>query len=390
MGSSPITIFSSRLEKVNLFFPIVLLVILAWELLSGHVYTNDQKKIALFSAKILFLNHVHIYFSFALILFVPEMRNWVREKNVENQFFLLRWLFVFLAVFGLYWWGFRFIRQNSSDLTLLKFLLLLTTIVGLHHNYSQTLGLSLAYNHAAKTPALAPEKALILRLVFLEKVLLKLLMALHFTLMLAALLRPSSSTLFAIIKVAMPLLAIAAVVIGWMYPQEYRNKKLFMLRYVFFAFIPVSFTALIAVLAIHGVEYLCVFRKMVTTSVQKNHLSQKLMTIGTIGFVAVLTTVGIFGRSSRGLWYKPLLPYDSELGLFLLAVATAAAFLHYHVDAYMFRMSDPITRASTGALLFPNPEGISHQARQPTNRSLVESKWWNLVAPWKSKTSISK
>lgn len=384
-----ITYFSRRLEVLNLIFPLLFFGFIAWELLADHRFSGTEKSYGTFIAKILFLNHVHVYFSFALILFSPEMRSWAHQKNIEHSFFIPRWLAVFVGVFTIYFWGLPFLKANTIDPRIYDGIIALTAIVGLHHNFSQTLGLSLGYNHAFRilnSSTQSAESFLSLpKLEYLERLLARLMMASQFTRMLWAAIDPTPQLLFNILGGFTIASAAILMASGYFYPREFTNKKIFMIRYALFALMPFSFIALIGLLSVHGIEYLCVFRQMQDGSIQKNRLNRKLVLIGTILFVGSLTTIAIFGRSAFGYWVTPLLPKNSELALYLGSFALAGSFLHYHVDSLMFKMKDPKTRTVVSGLLFSPIEDIGliklYSERQPTSRSFEESNRLKRVAP---------
>lgn len=59
-------IFTAKQEKFNLVFPFLFFPILIWEYFLSEPISNESKAISIFIAKTLFLNHVHVYFTFSL------------------------------------------------------------------------------------------------------------------------------------------------------------------------------------------------------------------------------------------------------------------------------------------------------------------------------------
>lgn len=372
--------FSPGLERLNLGFPLIFFALLAWEFFSGYRFSTQERVYGNFVAKILLLNHVHVYFSFALLILAPEIRQWAIEKNKTERLFFARWLAVFVSVFALNAWGLSYLKLHAVDSRFYDGLISLIAIVGLHHNYSQTLGLSLGYNRRAQDMKLE-RPSYMNRFESAERFFVRAMMGLQFTRMLWLVIDPKAAlignTLAGLVFVCAGILVAMALA----HPTPYRHKTVFMFRYVFFAFMPFSFIALLAMLANHGVEYFCVFRQMQERSIQRNSLNRRAVLAATVLFVGTLTVVAIFGRSQAGYWITPLLPDNQTLALYLGAFALAGSFLHYHIDSFMFRMKDRKTQEAVGSLLFFDVTESAQPARQPTSLSFEESNRLKRVAP---------
>ncbi|CAN5460963.1 hypothetical protein BH10BDE1_BH10BDE1_08050 [soil metagenome] len=367
-------LFSPRLERLNLLFPLLFIVPVVWEFCFEPTFSLQDRNYGNFVAKILFLNHVHIYFSFALILWAPEIRNWVRIKSNEISFLKTRAFAVFLSVFAIYNWLLPLVKDSSSAPVIYECMIAVAAIVGLHHNYSQTLGLSLGYNQGAR-PSAVLERS--------ERALVMLMMISQFSRMILLIVAGELKMLSMVLGATTGLAAVLLVVVGLCHPQSFKAKKFFMIRYLYFAAMPFSFTALIAMLANHGIEYFCVFRQMQNASIESSGLSRKVVTFGSVFFVAALTMLAVFGQSRVGYWITPLLPEDSRLALYLSSLAIAASFLHYHLDGLMFRMRDPSTAALVGPLLFNDSQIATVQSSgfQVGSRSTKGSNRLKRVAP---------
>lgn len=336
-----------------LYFPIPFFLAIIWEVLFRVRYLPVEKNFATVVAKLFFLNNVHVYLSLSLLIFSPSLRTWFSEKRKSEKLFATRWIIVFGGCFALFAWGLPFLKTQAIDPRLYAIVIAISTVVGIHHNYSQTLGISLAYHRKFDRDSAGDlERARVEKLEKAERLLWRISMALHGLLIFIFAVIPKDRNIALILNAGMFVCAVGLILLALKLPRALASKQIFMFRYLLYPFVPFSFAAFIAILSVHGIEYLGLFQRMHRESVEIHRLNRRVMAAGIFVLVATLTTLTIFGRSTRGLWFTALLEDQPTLVLYLGSLALAASFLHYHIDAQMFRMRDEATRSIVAPLLF--------------------------------------
>ena len=347
-SQKPIVLFSPFFEYSNLFLPLFFLILVAFDLSGAFSLTQFDRRAGFFISDVVFLNQIHVIFSLAMLLITPEFKSWLGAEEERQKFFLLRSFGVMLFVFLVLMDWIPFFSFRSMDPILLRLGVQLFVVAQIHHGVSQSLGLSLAYNSKARSEsggALSPR----IRLAEVwERRLAKTLIHTNAAFVLARVLFPEFAKLVNINFAISCALVGAIIGTGFLYPAGYRNKRLFMMRYLIFPFGPFSFLALLCSAAVHGYEYLGVFWKMQSSSVDQNKPMKTRIILASSGVVAVYGCVAILGGGAHG--FGSLTEYPMARAI-LWAFSLSFTFWHYHVDAFLFRMKDPSTRKFLGPLL---------------------------------------
>ncbi len=349
------TLFPLRYERINLWLPFIFVLPIAWDLLYSPLIDAETKSILMMATKVLLLNHVHIFFTLALYLFAPEVKLWIKEKASSSKHFKIRWWALTVGLFLLFYLGLPALSKQPEANLVYRLLIAATLIVGLHHNYSQMLGISLAYNQIFQK-TLGSEELFkrVGTLAKIERFLFSTTITVQFIGFLAKSILEPSNIITNISNPTVFVLAGCTVLVGLLYPPSFKNKKIYVLRYALIPFLTHSYFALIALLALHGIEYLFVYLKMQSNSLRRNNLEKTSLVIGSTALVLGLTALTVMDKNVLGWWFKPEMSPSWWFISILIALSSTGSYLHYHADSLLFRMSDPVTRRSVGDLLLSN------------------------------------
>ncbi|MBK7890390.1 MAG: hypothetical protein IPJ84_05915 [Bdellovibrionales bacterium] len=144
------TLFETKAEQFILILPVFFFVGIGFDLIQSTQYSPQEKSLGLFVSQFIFLNHIHVFFTFFLTFSVPEVRQWLTEKrsHAPNLATLLGLFFISIY---LYWAiAVPYLRKTSPDSAVIKASIIAVILIGTYHNFIQSLGLSLAYNRIIK------------------------------------------------------------------------------------------------------------------------------------------------------------------------------------------------------------------------------------------------
>jgi len=316
---------------------------------------------------LLFLDSVHILFTFTLMLSSPELRAWNAAPGARAKTGWMKGLspwartFVIAIALGIVIYLLKAAPYVSTLKGMATMWLFLELLGPAHHTLAQMRGISLVYNSTLKKNIefSASEKTQALRCEKLER--------LFFNLLLAGEIFYWIPTIFGMDKLEVPgmdtirfvggILAVgsatALVVNSLYFPHQEKSRKFaFIFRVLLFPLKMLSIVGGIFVRAAHGTEYLIIFRKMAKSSnmpkPKKKHLF--MMTIGvSLAYLIpyVLTWPNVV---------KDVIGYSVSDSIFAAAIVGTFTlrFTHYYLDAVMFKMSDPTTRLAVSPLLASN------------------------------------
>lgn len=336
---------------LNLCIPLVFFILTLVQLAFHHRMTNTEHHIGSFIVKILFLNHVHIIFTFWMLATFPEMKSWLVQRRQGLWRSVLPWTGIFLFFFVL----FSVVQPHLRHIGDKNYLGVITTallIISFHHVYAQSRGLSLLYNRMVEKrfSLTAQEKQKVFSLEKWERGFYTTLIGSQIVWIFMKLCFPHERKIEAAV-----FLAIASVCVGGIffccrrYPYADRsNKTLYSLRLILFPLWPMSSLAVFGALAFHGVEYLLVFLKMYGKSEVPK---QNKYIAWYIGSIILLLSLSFARHDLLGFLYSK---YISSRGLLtvMASLAGALSFLHYYLDGVIFKMRDSLTREKVAPLLF--------------------------------------
>ena len=290
-------------------------------------------------------NYQHLILTFVGLAVLPEMRKWLRHQFSMPRFFFFGSVVAVILYIGA-------VRFSNIDRTEISGQILISIYVGLIaiHTLSQTKGLSLLYNRLLK-PNLTPlesEKAR--RVEILERICFNGMLVIFFLYWIVKILKPElmgegSSQYFAI---AIGSLSIVIVLNSARYPAVFRsNKVYFLFGALLYGLVPILPVANVVNRALHGCEYVFLADRMMANSKVKWQRATLLLATVPLFLSAILFSLNVrYNPSVVQLiprnWIGPIV----SIGLWF-------EYLHYYLDAVMFRFSDPVVRANIGPLLIP-------------------------------------
>jgi hypothetical protein len=146
--------------------------------------------------------------------------------------------------------------------------------------------------------------------------------------------------------------AILVVLNSLRYPKQAESDKTFFLtRVMLFPFKILTPVGGLAIRATHGTEYLMIFRRLVQSS------SISVARQKRVYWMTALVSL-LYGVVFVSIWPGALFQVAGRYpGPTLVSVAIFITFVirftHYYMDAVVFKMSDPVTRAAVSPLLVP-------------------------------------
>lgn len=354
-----IQLYERRLEFFSLMWPAILLffVVLNFIYFSQNL-TTDQNFYMLVLSSVFFLEVTHAFLTFVLITQLPEFKNWVKAKTGgKTHFFWIRCLTVFLIFFMTT----LAINISSVSQSLKLILLFIFLAYKSQHAIFQTQGLSLTYNSLYISAFNGGrESDDFLKSRFFEKcgfyvLVLMLVGTAFYKIFLENLFRIYAENLLYLAPVSLVLAAFVSLAFFiksfLLIPKNYLQNKFFFLisRISLYFFSFTSPFALFLYAGVHGVDYLCIYKKIIDGS----NLSKKEN-----GRVVLLTGLVMLTFGSLYLVYlyfdSILLSLAPESSLAVRVIASlfmAYGGLHYYLDAYIFKMRDPINRHYIGPLM---------------------------------------
>lgn len=350
-------ILEKEKNKLLLFLPLPFYVLVAIEMLFGGQTDPSKSAWLRFFSNILFLNAIHVIFTFLMIWRLPELQSWAKDRF---RFPVLKaavgvWLIfaVFLSVSGA---GMPVKGEFRQGLAIAFALLTITW--PLFHALWQTMGLSLA--HHANLPSnldRAWEKwerrgFLLVYLFTVARFVLVHGLPVPFL--------TDSGTWWQLNQwvwasdlasacLAGSLIGLLMIAGGaWLAPLP-RDTKLakacFLLRVPLFLLIPDTEWGFFAVNSIHGLEYLLIFLGMTEASSASAREKKKLYAAAGAGAILLAAALPII------YFNDPYVSGTSPI-LHVLAGATLAiSYVHFLADRQLFRFRDPETRKQAGSLL---------------------------------------
>jgi hypothetical protein len=362
-------------ERFMLAVPLVgfVLMFACWGL--GHFSSGFSVNMELtrLIVALIFLDSIHVVYTLILLLALPEMRAWATREIVSSTgkrmmgFWPKVALIITVLTAGFY---FLSIAAPTKNLSWVMAAFILIEVIGPNqHIVAQLRGISFCYNSTIRSQRkFTPEEMTKASLAEKrERWLMRLLLFSHLaywvprTLSSAKFYLPGSELLRHVGLVGLLILSVAILVNAWTFPKQGESKKfLFLTRVFIYPLKALTLSASVLSRAVHGTEYLAIFRKMVKSSSMTD--AQKTGTFGIAWAVTLLYGLTAILAAPRLLhlfthWSEPRFLFS---GLILFHLVTR--YVHYYMDRAIYRMSDPATRKLIGPLLqhkaSPEPLGV--------------------------------
>lgn len=357
-----VRLFSRTDENLNLLAPILLIFVCLLEVFLQWTFEPKTRIWGRMIGNIILLNTPHTAMTYSMLFSLPEVKHWISGKTGNRPFLfwreILGTLFLLFLFFGVFW---KLIPAPDVvyNSTFYLFVFLLDITVLQHHANSQSFGLSMIYNQKIRSSYNFTESELHIsrRLEKIERQLFRAMVGITFLTMFCVRMTefgylsnenfaPVRNTLFIIGFIVASFL----LFIAFRFPRaKQSNKPIFMLRSFVWPFISLSYLADLSQRAIHGIEYTFVYRRMMRNSKLEKE-KRRAATAITFALLSMVILIGLFSRQAGmlGLLYTGRAPFVFEL---LLVLNFSLQFLHCYIDGRLWRMRDPLTRSTIGALL---------------------------------------
>jgi hypothetical protein len=333
---------------------------------------NDS---ALMLSGLIFVDSIHIMFTFVLLASLPELQQWARNPETRERRGWLKGLgptarsiIITLALGAVIY--FMKVSPATSTLKGMATTLLFLELLGpAQHTMAQMKGISLCYNSSLRRrfEFSDAEKAQAAKCERLERF--------FFTSLLWGEVMYWIPTIFELDKIELPVVddiayaggaiavasAAAIIVNAYYYPRHEESRKLaFIARVMLFPLKMLTTIGGIALRAAHGTEYLVIFRRMVKGS-RITDAKRKRIFWTTIG-LSLLYTIPFCLTWPQGFGQLTGMTISERLLAWAIFGTFILRFLHYYVDSILYRMSDAPTRAAVSPLLTTPPPGYEEWA----------------------------
>ena len=314
----------SALSRLNFYFPVVFLIMVLIEFLWFPKLLWNKHETINFIQNIIFVNSVHVIFSYLIIFFTVEGRQWRSEIVRTTPLIWHRFLFVFVSF--LFLWG-AYVYFSPNEYGQIAFFFLL--IMPKYHETAQSKGILFCL---LRIKGLSSEN-----LHFATRVLNPLFISYFLigTFLSARLLFPRFVNL-SYINLSHFLLGLIFINVLSIYLFLFRALRkvdsdvfLFCLRFVVDLFIPISAIASFGPGSIHGIEY-----AHVASNLKNKQLKIGFKLILACVFLVLTWTImrypfylftDVFNQDSNKLF-----------GAAMMGVVAGFTFGHYFLDHFMF------------------------------------------------------
>lgn len=313
---------------------------------------------------LIFMDGVHIIFTFAMMLSLPELKKWAASEGARAPSGLLKhkrpWTqFILVGAFlGVLFYILK-VSPNTHTIRGMATTWLFLELVGpAQHTVAQMRGISFCYNGALrrKFQFTDAEKAVAMRCEKVERFLFNTLLLGEVAYWIPNIFGldkiavsgvESVSYLGGIVSVA----SVAGLIVNALYfpRQEESRKVAFIFRVILFPLKMLTTIGGIFLRAAHGTEYLMIFRRMVKGSslekAQRNRVFLATTIVCSVYALVFMMTWPFALNQLTGFTESDVLLGYAMLGAFILR------FTHYYMDRTLYRMSNPNTRAAVAPLL---------------------------------------
>lgn len=327
-----------------------------------------HQNLALWFLSFVFLDSVHVIYTFVLLWTLPELRQWSRNASDASRSLISAfWTKVLLFALGaaILFYTLELTSLSDKIVWLGSLYAFLEAFGPQQHTLAQMRGISFCYNSAIRRAyTLEPsELQQAVNAERWEKILFRCVLLGDMIFSTGFFLRsgnyavPDFVPWFEVLGASIVTVAAGGILLNARrYPKQQGSGKLpYLSRILLFTLKNLAIPAALAVRATHGSEYLVVVKQMVKNSGVTEERKKRIFALF-IG-VTVIYFFVLFLGVERAL-VKDMLPPKWAPTLLSCAVLfhIVVRWVHYYVDAVVFRMKDPATRAIVAPLLVPAPQ----------------------------------
>jgi len=314
--------------------------------------------LALVMTSIIFLDGLHVTYTFILMWGLKELRQWTKDGGVA-----LMGRFVAVAVaLAVVFYFLRFSPLTHNLPMIIVMFYFFEAMGPAQHTMAQMRGISFCYHSAIrKTDGLDKNESKDALLIEQrEKKYFRFLLAGDVFASIPYVLSNTKITfpgMYAVHKIGLVFMIFSALGLllnAKLYPKQKRTKKMaYLSRVLLFPIRTLIPPAGLVVRACHGTEYLVILRQMTKNS-ESYTLSGKKVFVAT-ALVSVLYAVAFVMTFPKMLSAEFNLHETHKIFFYLLMFHLVVRYLHYYMDAVLYRMSDARTRTVVGPLLVKTP-----------------------------------
>lgn len=317
-------------ERVILIVAYFFSALFALELLLAPSIGSYEKSLIFFMTNIVFLNSIHIGFSFYIFFSSQTLRTWRSAYNKNSSLTIEKKLILV--------WAIAFASQIfiAATLEAIHFWVkALISFYSFYHVGKQFLGLLLKENHT--NLKLCKNKTLNKINLFDHRITnillgITLIQTVDFFVF-----KNNLNTIY-----ISSIVGLTSILVWHIYSililsdQNIRYRYLFLFRYALFPLSPLSFSAAAGMSSIHGIEYYCV-----THNIVHNEKKSKGFSSGMIAFIFIVFLCLMSGRSG----IPALISFDlGTIGTFFWTTLGAFQVTHYWFDGQLFKMKNSASR----------------------------------------------
>lgn len=334
----------SRTEKLQLVLPFFFIILAILEVCGSWHVPNSHQRYWIFTSNILFLNSIHVGFTFMILSALPLAQAW-RQENQSSFFFIAPSLSLFILFFVFSW----FFSKEDDAIGLI--LALMYRFFGFYHLIKQSLGISLLYDRNFEKQEKRSNDSSFEKIVFSGLIAVTFFRCFtEFSNEYSWWSENANSILIHLLTFSLLSLVLLLFANKLIRHSETRLIKwIFLCRLFLLPLSMVSFLGLIGLVATHGVEYAFIIRKMSLSS--GIELSSYLQGFSLVALFTVVTLSLVSTHSGLlSFWVV-----DGFKGSFLHKLAwvtfSSITFIHYYIDGILFRFKNSWVRENIGPLL---------------------------------------
>ena len=349
--------FSGLGDLRILLLPCLILAACFYDVAFGVKLSSQQKLWADFVTAVLFFNSTHAILTLVLMAKIPELRSWVADRvsvGMINPVKLFVGFAILMTLYNFFWRVYQANWSATAYTTLITGLMyLFRNGWGMAHVILQCRGISILYNrHFA---AHLPRGSTVAEKLKKQEQVERNFSALFWPVLIlhrlfALLMEPSPLQNILIYGTGGCIGILFLYLLNSLRPMDGNIrpfKLVYYLRYVICALAPYSFVAIMGVHAVHGAEYMEVFKKILeksalTPRARKRTWLWSVTSLGVFSLFALATTLYSLQNTSL---------LNLNFLLWGVAISTGVSQTHYLVDGILFRISRPEVKTALKPLL---------------------------------------
>ena len=335
---------------IEFYLPLpLILALILYGLAGAPAPAQHLRQVLDIVVALLFLNHLHIFFTFAFVLHVPEFKAMIRRDRRRRLLHFISLPVLLLTGTALL----TATKYSAFAFTFSPLVIALITgallVYAQNHLLSQSKGILLSLRERQHGGSRSCRR---MRAAYEFTIMTYLAWFFLYILTVGGIvLPPLMQSLQTILQAAFSLGSVLTVLAVARDATASQREKIFSLRVLLLPLVPFMPIALLALGVIHGTEYLCVLRKVRHNSRMNPRQQTWLMRSILLMILAALPLYVCRVQTGLApLLWQDLLAYPLWAKL-LGAASVGLSFMHYYLDRQIFLMRRPEVRELVAPLL---------------------------------------